>query len=92
MALPKIIRAYQSLPLPKQQKFKQFLHSPYFNTREKLLVLGDYICHLVKNELDWNYEEASKLVFKSKPATIQPLNNLLSDLYKLLERFLRIEA
>lgn len=92
LSIPKFINAFQSLPVKKQQKFSKFLHSPYFNTRSKVISLGDFIATQVQNDTDWEPAEAYKLIFGPKPFEPLPLNNLLSDLYKLLERFLRIEA
>ena len=91
MANPKVIRALHSLSPAKLNRFSKFLHSPYFNTREKVTVLGDYIAGL-SDENDWEAAEAYRLIFNEKKFKPLPLNNLLSDLYKLLERFLRIEA
>lgn len=91
MALPKIISAYQSLSSNTQKKFSKFLHSPYFNTRMKIIQLGDYITAMQPDD-DWKPEEAFASVFGKKRFAPLPLNNLMSDLYKLLEKFLRIEA
>ncbi|MBP9705137.1 MAG: hypothetical protein KBD79_10320 [Chitinophagales bacterium] len=91
MSIPKVISALHSLSQAKRKRFSKFLHSPYFNTRLKVIALGDYITEL-QSEEDWDSATAFDLVFGKKKFEPLPLNNVLSDLYKLLERFLRIEA
>lgn len=56
-----------------------------------MIALGDYITEL-QSEEDWDTANAFTVVFGKKKFAPLPLNNVLSDLYKLLERFLRIEA
>ncbi|HET8963240.1 MAG TPA: hypothetical protein VFM99_05050, partial [Chitinophagales bacterium] len=91
MGNPKVISALHSLSQAKRRRFSKFLHSPYFNTRVKVIALGDYITELQSEEY-WDSTQAFTIVFGNKKFEPLPLNNVLSDLYKLLERFLRIEA
>lgn len=56
-----------------------------------MIAIGDYINEL-QSEEDWDSTQAFTIVFDKKKFEPLRLNNVLSDLYKLLERFLRIEA
>lgn len=91
MAIPKVISAIHSLSPSGRRRFDKFVRSPYFNTRTKLLAVHKYIDGL-QNEDDWDPAKAYTAVFHKAGYAPLPLNNVLSDLYKLLERFLRIEA
>lgn len=54
MASPKAIQTFQSLGADRQKRFLLFVQSPYFNTREKLWQLTDYIRHRTEEEEDWD--------------------------------------
>ncbi|HAE34577.1 MAG: hypothetical protein H6548_08820 [Chitinophagales bacterium] len=91
MASPKAIQTFQSLGADRQKRFLLFVQSPYFNTREKLWQLTDYIRHRTEEEEDWDATGASIFIFGDAQQQ-KPLTNLLSDLNRLLEQFLSTEA
>ena len=95
MALPKVISIYRSLASKERDRFGLFVRSPFHNTRNKIVVLMEHIEHITstlsdEQELDivWDKKAAHQKVFTGKKYNELQLNNLLSDLYQLLEKFL----
>lgn len=91
MSTPRFVQIYQSLPDPDKKRFLLFVGSPYFNTREKLVQLADYVRHRTEEEEDWDAGAASAAIFNDSNQQ-KPLTNLLSDLNRLMEQFLATEA
>jgi hypothetical protein len=95
MALPKVITIYQALTPKERERFRLFVVSPFHNTRKKLISLQAHIDSLFpadaeasENELQWDKKAAHHFVFGEKKYNELQLNNVLSDLYQLLEKFL----
>ena len=90
MALPKVITIYKALSGREQELFADFVRSPYNNKRKKILLLLDIVENAFKNEATgaWDKSAAHKLIFGNEEADEFQINNLLSDLYKLLEKYL----
>lgn len=96
MALPKIISIYNTLPPKEQERFGLFVRSPFHNTRQKIVALQTFIESQYLGEQDdaeivWDKKAAHQSVFGEKKFNELQLNNLLSDLYQLLEKFLAWE-
>ncbi|HRG29628.1 MAG TPA: hypothetical protein PLJ00_17135, partial [Chitinophagales bacterium] len=95
MALPKVISIYSSLAAKERDRFGLFVRSPFHNTRNKIIGLIEHIEHLSANLKDeqefdtiWDKKAAHQKIFTGKKYNELQLNNLLSDLYQLLEKFL----
>jgi len=90
MALPKIISIYQALTTKEQEFFADFVRSPYNNKRKKILMLFDIIENAFKTGASgsWDKAAAHTLIFGNSKQDELQINNLLSDLYKLLEKYL----
>ena len=95
MALPKVISIYSSLAAKERDRFGLFVRSPFHNTRNKIVALIEHIEHLSSNLKDeqefdtiWDKKAAHQKIFTGKKYNELQLNNLLSDLYQLLEKFL----
>lgn len=69
-------------------RFGELVRSPYFNKREKLVRLTAYLEWVGEN--NWNRHNAFAAIFGEVPYRETVLNNLLSDLYKLAEKFLAL--
>lgn len=90
MALPKIITIYKALSSREQELFADFVRSPYNNKRKKILLLLDIIENAFKTGAtgSWDKSATHQLIFGVKETDEFQINNLLSDLYKLLEKYL----
>lgn len=72
--------------------FKRFLKSPYFNTREDLILLFEYLTEIKSTENPPERQTVFTSVFPDKKFAAKEMRLLLSYLFRLLEQFLRIEA
>ncbi len=91
MSAPRSYQLYLHLSAEQRVRFKKFVHSPYYNTRTKLQKLVDYWEVITEGEDAWQAGDAAlKILGNSKD--LIPLNNLLSDIYRLLEDFLIAET
>lgn len=95
MALPKVINIYRALSVKEQEQFVLFVNSPFHNTRKKIMLLLQIIAKQFKNvggeaesQETWNKHAAHLQIFAVTKYDELQLNNLLSDLYQLLEKFL----
>lgn len=92
MALPKVIIIYAALPTKEKEKFNLFVASPFHNTRKKIVALLQIISKAAQNQpetpLQWDKHIVHQTIFNSAAFNELQLNNLLSDLYQLLEKFL----
>jgi len=71
--------------------FRRFLRSPYFNTREDLLVLFEYLMKNRSLSTPPNRASVFAEVFPDKKYNRTEMRLMLSYLFRLLEQFLRIE-
>ena len=71
--------------------FRRFLQSPYFNTREDLFVLFEYLMENRSLNTPPNRELVFAEVFPEKKFDRAEMRLMLSYLFRLLEQFLRIE-
>lgn len=89
MAQPKLLILFNQLNTAEKVKFKELVHSPFFNKREKLKKLIDYFEQEHKeDDTDWDKKKAYAFVLGKEKFNELQLNNLLSDLYKLGEKYL----
>ncbi|MFN0274385.1 MAG: hypothetical protein ACKVPJ_01465 [Chitinophagales bacterium] len=89
MALPKLLILYNQLNPAERLRFKDVVYSPFFNRREKLKKLFSYIeKNHQADDTDWEKRKAFAYVFDKEKFNELVLNNLLSDLYKLGEKYL----
>lgn len=90
----KLIQLLQLVPDEAIPRLSKFLASPYFNTLQKLTDLGAYFVqyHPEFEHEDLSEEIAFKLLFPTKPFNSHEFNRYSSKLYKLVERFIEIEA
>jgi len=95
MALPKVIAIYNALSAKEQERFELFVGSAFHNTRDKIILLMAAIAANFKGELPentvektWDKQAIHHKIFKGAIYSELQLNNLLSDLYQLLEKFL----
>lgn len=90
MAQPKLISIYGALDERERQRFGEFVRSPFHNKREKLIrltaVLEDLYAGAEPKE--WDKEAAYTAVFERSPCQDLQLNNVVSDLFQLMEAFL----
>lgn len=71
--------------------FQTFLASPYYNTRQDMCDLFDFLAKKKKAIRPLTKNEVFKKVFPQKPFTEQEMRLLLSYLYRLLEKFLAVQ-
>ncbi len=95
MAFPKVIAIYTALSTKEQERFELFVNSPFHNTRGKITLLMAAISINFKGELTenatekaWDKQAVHNKIFGGVKYNELQLNNLLSDLYQLLEKFL----
>lgn len=90
MSKPKLLLAYAALNERERQQFGEFVRSPFHNTREKLvrLVLVLEEMHATEEPADWDKEMAYTRIFDQSGFHELQLNNVVSDLFQLLETFL----
>lgn len=89
MALPKLILLYNQLTPAEKLRFKDAVQSPFFTKREKLRRIFSYIeKNHQTDDTDWEKKKAYAYVFGNEKFNELVLNNLLSDLYKLGEKYL----
>ena len=91
MSSPRALTLYRTFPAEVQKKFRRFIESPYFNTRLKLQKLLHFFDTLAAGDLTWRPAEAAAFVLGDK-SQIKALNNLLSDMNRLLENFIAVET
>lgn len=87
----KAIQCLRSLNAREIRQFKMFLASPFHNKKVKVLTLFDYLKKFHKHNFDHpNLTEENTLssVFGTKKADRRQLQNLMTELTRLFERFL----
>ena len=90
MALPKFIIVYSALKPALRSEFSGFVRSPFVSKREKLHALMNLIERLTDDEMmkSWSRNHFVKLGLKDGQEGEKQFNNLMSDLYKLMKKFL----
>ena len=97
MAQPKLITIYGALSERERERFGEFVRSPFHNKRSKLINLVAHLEVMFAGEEPkiWDKHEAYHCVFeadtpgKKRPAFDElQLNNVVSDLFRLMEDFL----
>lgn len=97
MAQPKLITIYAALSPRDRERFGEFVRSPFHNKREKLIRLAVYLEEIFAAEepLPWMKHDVYRQIFTAEaPGRAEPafdelqLNNVVSDLYQLMEEFL----
>lgn len=89
MAQPKLLIFFNQLNIAEKVKFKELVHSSFFNKRDKLKKLVDYFeKEHPEDGMEWDKKKAYTSVFGKEKFNELQLNNLLSDLYKLGEKFM----
>lgn len=84
-----IIKYIKELPLKEKERFRQFVHSPYFNQHQKTSDFLDVILGAFNgNGGSLEKEMVFKRIFPNQPYHEQKLYNLMSYLKKLYQRFL----
>ncbi len=88
----KVVNAISKLSVKDLNRFIKYLHSPYFNTNDKLVKLGSLIVDnlkygkgLLSDEQVWNK------LFSPSPYDDKRLRKAYSDLLKLFINFINIE-
>jgi hypothetical protein len=81
-----LFQLMQAISPPEMREARKFLASPWFNTREDLLGLFDFLA----SEAAPTKEETWRRLFPDEPFDDQKLRLLTSYLHKLLERFISI--
>ena len=93
MKITKTYRCIQSLDVYEKNAFKKFLMSPYFNKNEALIVLHEVYSDLSLEELEKEKKETIWHAIHDKlPYNDTKFRKLNSDLLKLFEQFITIEA
>ncbi len=90
MATPKFILVYDALKSALKMEFSGFVRSPFVNKRSRLVQLLSLIEQTPVNESvkGWSKQHLEKLGCKPGPEGEKQFNNLMSDLFKLLQKFL----
>ena len=90
MALPKFIVVYSALKPALRNEFSGFVQSPFVSKRKKLHTLMNLIEKLTEEEMinGWSRNHFWNLGFKDGQEGEKQFNNLMSDLYKLMKKFL----
>ena len=92
MAQSKIIQYISTLPPKKQERFRQFVYSPYFNQHHKTRELLDILLRQLKRKKPkTSKEQLFELLFPGNPYDEQKLFNVLSYLKKMYQKFLACE-
>ncbi len=88
IAKSKLIRSLSALPPTELSRFRDFVHSPFFNKHEPTQYLADY---LLLHQSSWGEvtkQELSSELFPGEPFREALVNNIMSNLTQLLHRFL----
>ena len=93
MKITKTYRCIESLDVYERNAFKKFLISPYFNKNESIIALHDIYINLSEEQLEEEKKETIwASIFEDKKFNDTKFRKLNSDLLKLFEQFIRIEA
>jgi len=93
LKITKTYRCIASLDIYEKNSFSKFLKSPYFNKNNALIRLSEIYTELSEAELESEQKETIwTSIFPTKPFNDTKFRKLNSDLLKLFEQFIRIEA
>lgn len=85
----RLVQHISALSSKERERFKQYVHSPFFNQHEKTRQLLDWILrHLDKGPKQLTKERVHRHLFPGSPFDEQQLYNVMSYLKKLHHRFL----
>lgn len=86
----KIIQALRSLDKKELRRFGDFVTSPYFNKNEPVIALFGVLekNHPEFNSRNFTIEKIFAKVFPKDEYNYHKINNVISDLYRLFEKFL----
>src|SRR5688572_10065720 len=86
----KTIQAISKLSSSELNWFRDFVHSPYFNTHENLYKLIDLIVEAAPgvDEKQLEKKKVFEKIFPKEKFNSQKLSDLLTYLYRLYEKFL----
>lgn len=94
MKKTKLVKILKTFSAAELRKFKDFVHSPYFNKNNKLKALLDFLLKYAPcfDQENFTEEEAFKSLFGSEDYKEQVITKLLSKLYKLIITFIHCES
>lgn len=93
MLKSKIFQALLTLNSVEMRQFNEFVHSPYFNKNEKLVLFSDYLLQQYPdfNDNKLNKKIIFKKIFPKKTYDDLKMRHLQSMLFKLLEQFFVVQ-
>lgn len=91
MLQTRLWQSIKSLPAAKKNSFSKFLHSPYFNKREDLILLYQVVEQHLAEEKELTKADAWKAIFPEQKFTESKLRLLMSYLQRLFEQFIAVE-
>jgi len=87
----KVLHLLQHFDSLELNHLKKFLVSPFFNKREDVVRLFDFMVgEMTNSKPDFSKEKAFTYIFPNKKWKGQEMYNELSDLFKLVEQFLAV--
>lgn len=93
MKITKTYKCIESLDVYEKNAFKKFLISPYFNKNEYLIALHDIYSNLTEEQImNEKKETIWASIFENLKYNDTKFRKLNSDLLKLFEHFITIEA
>ena len=93
MKITKTYRCIESLDVYENNAFKKFLLSPYFNKNKSLIALHDIYTNYSEKQLELEDKKTIwNSILENKNYNDSKFRKLNSDLLKLFEQFIRIEA
>ena len=93
MKITKIYRCIESLDVYEKNAFKKFLLSPYFNKNRSLIALHDIYTDYSEKQLELEDKETIwNSILENQNYNDTKFRKLNSDLLRLFEQFIRIEA
>lgn len=86
------IKVYSLLNKKQRQRFDKFVQSPYFNQQKELIELTNYLMTIESDDTSvFERTRLWKSVWPDRPYHLPKLRYYLSDLMKLMRRFLLLE-
>ncbi|TXB63122.1 hypothetical protein [Phaeodactylibacter luteus] len=88
----RLVQHIRELPAKQRERFRQFVHSPYYNQHDKTQELLSFILKkLDKRPSSLSKERVFKALFPGEPYEEQPLYNVMSYLNKLYYKFMAVQ-
>lgn len=88
----RLVQHIRELSSKKRERFRQFVHSPYFNQHDRTIALLDFILKKLDGRPGGlSKERAHKALFPGEGFNEQQLYNVMSYLNKLYYRFMAAE-